>query len=69
MSDEPGVDELVGQLVVDHASKWFGDLVAVSDISFAVDAGVTQRCCGHQGADRPQSPKIDAVIPRERDRR
>ena len=29
------------QLVVEHASKWFGDLVAVSDISFTVDTGVT----------------------------
>ena len=29
------------ELVVDHASKWFGDLVAVSDVSFTVDAGVT----------------------------
>jgi ABC-2 type transport system ATP-binding protein len=28
-------------IVVDHASKWFGDLVAVSDVSFSVDAGVT----------------------------
>jgi ABC-2 type transport system ATP-binding protein len=26
---------------VDHASKWFGDLVAVSDVSFTVDHGVT----------------------------
>jgi ABC-2 type transport system ATP-binding protein len=26
---------------VDHASKWFGDLVAVSDVSFRVDEGVT----------------------------
>jgi ABC-2 type transport system ATP-binding protein len=26
---------------VDHASKWFGDLVAVSDVSFGVDHGVT----------------------------
>ena len=32
---------MTDQLVVDHASKWFGDLVAVSDISFTVDAGVT----------------------------
>jgi len=29
------------QLVVDHASKWFGELVAVSDVSFTVEAGVT----------------------------
>jgi ABC-2 type transport system ATP-binding protein len=28
-------------IVVDHASKWFGDLVAVSDVSFTVGPGVT----------------------------
>jgi ABC-2 type transport system ATP-binding protein len=26
---------------VDHASKWFGDVVAVSDVSFAIGSGVT----------------------------
>ncbi len=34
----PPADALV---VVDRVSKWFGDLVAVSDVSFAVQAGVT----------------------------
>ncbi|HEX7096214.1 MAG TPA: ABC transporter ATP-binding protein [Acidimicrobiales bacterium] len=28
-------------VVVDHVSKWFGDLVAVSDVSFTVGSGVT----------------------------
>lgn len=28
-------------LVAEHASKWFGDVVAVSDVSFAVGHGVT----------------------------
>ena len=28
-------------VVVDRVSKWFGDLVAVSDVSFAVRPGVT----------------------------
>lgn len=28
-------------VVVDNVSKWFGDLVAVSDVSFKVNAGVT----------------------------
>ncbi len=28
-------------VVVDRVSKWFGDLVAVSDVSFAVEPGVT----------------------------
>ncbi len=34
----PPADALV---VVERASKWFGDLVAVSDVSFAVSPGVT----------------------------
>jgi ABC-2 type transport system ATP-binding protein len=28
-------------VVVDHVSKWFGDLVAVSDVSFSIGPGVT----------------------------
>ena len=28
-------------IVVDHVSKWFGDLVAVSDVTFAIGPGVT----------------------------
>ncbi|MEO5841912.1 MAG: hypothetical protein ABIQ73_01755, partial [Acidimicrobiales bacterium] len=28
-------------IVADHVSKWFGDLVAVSDVSFAIGPGVT----------------------------
>ena len=28
-------------IAVDHVSKWFGDLVAVSDITFAIGPGVT----------------------------
>lgn len=34
----PAPDALV---IVDRVSKWFGDLVAVSDVSFAVSPGVT----------------------------
>jgi ABC-2 type transport system ATP-binding protein len=30
-----------GNVVVDHVSKWFGDLVAVSDVTFQVGPGVT----------------------------
>jgi ABC-2 type transport system ATP-binding protein len=33
--------DAVPPIVVDHVSKWFGDLVAVSDVSFTVAAGVT----------------------------
>ncbi len=38
----PGL--VIGQqptLVVEHVSKWFGDIVAVSDVSFGVAIGVT----------------------------
>jgi ABC-2 type transport system ATP-binding protein len=28
-------------IAVDHVSKWFGDLVAVSDVTFAIGSGVT----------------------------
>jgi ABC-2 type transport system ATP-binding protein len=28
-------------IIVDHVSKWYGDIVAVSDVSFGVTAGVT----------------------------
>jgi ABC-2 type transport system ATP-binding protein len=35
------VDPPRAPVVVDHASKWFGDLVAVSDVSFDVGPGVT----------------------------
>ena len=29
------------RIVVDHVSKWFGDLVALSDVSFSITPGVT----------------------------
>lgn len=42
---DPGVQHLHvpadALVVVDRVSKWFGDLVAVSDVSFAVSPGVT----------------------------
>ncbi|MGH2583427.1 MAG: ATP-binding cassette domain-containing protein, partial [Dehalococcoidia bacterium] len=28
-------------LVVSHVSRWYGDVVAVSDVSFSVGAGIT----------------------------
>ncbi|MGD8684003.1 MAG: ATP-binding cassette domain-containing protein, partial [Chloroflexota bacterium] len=28
-------------ITVEHASRWYGDVVAVNDISFTVDGGVT----------------------------
>jgi ABC-2 type transport system ATP-binding protein len=38
MAAPPAADALV---VVDRVSKWFGDLVAVSDVTFSVSPGVT----------------------------
>ncbi len=35
------IEPLTGMLVVDHVSKFFGSVVAVSDVTFAIDAGVT----------------------------
>ncbi|MCU1497474.1 MAG: putative transporter ATP-binding protein [Acidimicrobiales bacterium] len=36
-----GTDAPSAMIAVDGASKWFGDVVAVSDVSFAIGAGVT----------------------------
>jgi ABC-2 type transport system ATP-binding protein len=33
--------QLIPMIEVEHVSKWFGELVAVSDVSFAVGPGVT----------------------------
>jgi len=35
---------------VEHVSKWFGELVAVSDVSFTVGPGVTEFKAGDRGA-------------------
>jgi len=35
------IEPLAGMLVVDHVSKFFGSVVAVSDVTFAIDEGVT----------------------------
>jgi ABC-2 type transport system ATP-binding protein len=38
----PGVmDGRVPSIVLDHVSKWYGDIVAVSDVTFGVSPGVT----------------------------
>jgi ABC-2 type transport system ATP-binding protein len=37
----PGATGAVPMIEVDHASKWFGDVVAVSDVSFRLGPGVT----------------------------
>ena len=35
------IEPLDGMLVVDHVSKFFGSVGAVSDVTFSIDAGVT----------------------------
>src|SRR5690242_14968854 len=38
----PGVTEgKTATIVVDHVSKWYGDIVAVTDVTFGVTTGVT----------------------------
>src|SRR6186713_1548264 len=38
---EAGPPALVPALQLDHVSRWYGNVVAVNDISFALGAGVT----------------------------
>ena len=44
-------------VLVDRVSKWFGDLVAVSDVSFAVSPGVTA-LLGPNGAGKSTIAKL-----------
>ena len=37
----PGQQQVTGMIAVNQVSKFFGSVVAVSDVSFAIDAGVT----------------------------
>ena len=48
-------------IVVDHASKWYGDVVAVSDVSFGVGAGVTA-LLGPNGAGKSTVLKMMAGL-------
>ena len=50
---------MTATIEVDHASKWFGDLVAVSDVSFQVGPGVTA-LLGPNGAGK-STHAADAV--------
>src|SRR6186713_2927154 len=38
---EAGPPALVPALQLDHVSRWYGNVVAVNDVSFALGAGVT----------------------------
>lgn len=46
---------------VDHASKWFGDVVAVSDVTFAVGPGVTA-LLGPNGAGKSSLMRTIATL-------
>jgi ABC-type bacteriocin/lantibiotic exporter with double-glycine peptidase domain len=50
MSDQPTI-------VLDHVSKWYGDLVAVSDLSFSIGPGVTA-LLGPNGSGKSTSLKM-----------
>ncbi|MCC6832921.1 MAG: ABC transporter ATP-binding protein [Thermoleophilia bacterium] len=50
-------------IVVDRASKWFGDTVAMGDVSFEVGAGVTG-LLGHNGAGKSTLLKLLAGFSR-----
>src|SRR6266516_4245875 len=48
-------------IVVDHVSKWYGDIVAVSDVSFGVPPGVTA-LLGPNGAGKSTCLKMMAGL-------
>jgi ABC-2 type transport system ATP-binding protein len=48
-------------IVVDHVSKWYGDIVAVSDVSFGVTPGVTA-LLGPNGAGKTTCLKMMAGL-------
>ena len=52
---------MTDQLVVDHASKWFGDLVAVSDVTFAIGPGVTA-LLGPNGAGKSTLIRMTGLL-------
>ncbi|HYI24447.1 MAG TPA: ABC transporter ATP-binding protein, partial [Thermomicrobiales bacterium] len=45
------------RIVLDHVSKWYGDIVAVSDVSFSIGAGVTG-LLGPNGAGKSTTLKM-----------
>ena len=48
-------------IVVDHVSKWYGDVVAVSDVAFGVGPGVTA-LLGPNGAGKSTVLKMMAGL-------
>jgi len=56
-----GLDRSDATIVLDHVSKWYGDIVAVSDVSFAIGAGVTG-LLGPNGAGKSTTLKMMAGL-------
>src|SRR5699024_7927611 len=58
----PGLSsEMDATVELDHVSKWFGDIVAVSDVSFGVGPGVTG-LLGPNGAGKSTALKMMAGL-------
>ena len=56
--DQPGVAPAIS---LDHVSRWFGDIVAVSDVSFDIGPGVTG-LLGPNGAGKSTTLKMMAGL-------
>ncbi len=56
-----GLERSDATIVLDHISKWYGDIVAVSDVSFAVGPGVTG-LLGPNGAGKSTTLKMMAGL-------
>lgn len=66
VADAPEPTQLPGAssdatIVLEHVSKWYGDIVAVSDVSFAVGPGVTG-LLGPNGAGKSTTLKMMAGL-------
>ncbi len=48
-------------ILIDHISKWYGDIVAVSDVTFGVSQGVTA-LLGPNGAGKSTALKMMAGL-------
>ena len=59
----PAARVLEGTVVVENLSKWFGDVVAVSNVSFGVSAGVTA-LLGPNGAGKSTALRMIAGLTR-----
>ena len=56
-----GLEREDATIVLEHVSKWYGDIVAVSDVSFAIGPGVTG-LLGPNGAGKSTTLKMMAGL-------